>query len=117
MSKRDARLFLADMLESIEKIERYTASLDFEQFAADDLIVDAVTRNLEIIGEAARQIPGPIRRRYPEIAWRRVVGFRNIVIHEYFAVDLGIVWTIIRKNLPALKHALQNMLADLEQGG
>jgi uncharacterized protein with HEPN domain len=71
-------------------------------------------RNLEIIGEAARHIPETVRRRYPEVPWKRVVGLRNIVVHEYFAVDLEIVWTIIRENLPALKDTLQKMLTDLE---
>ncbi len=116
MSKRDVRLFLADMLESIEKIERYTRGLNFEQFAANDLVVDAVVRNLEIIGEAARRIPEALRQRYPDVPWRRVVGLRNVVVHEYFDVDLGIVWTIVRENLPTLKEFLRNMLADLGEG-
>jgi uncharacterized protein with HEPN domain len=114
MSKRKVRLFLADMLESIDKIQRYTAGVDFERFAGDDLLLDAVVRNLEIIGEAARHIPETVRRRYPEVPWKRVVGLRNIVVHEYFAVDVEIVWTIIRENLPALEDALQKMLTDLE---
>jgi len=110
MSKRKVRLFLADMLESIEKIQRYTAGVNFERFVSDDLLVDAVVRNLEIIGEAARYIPKTPRRPYPEFPWKRVVGLRNI----YFAVDLEIVWTIIRENLAALKDDLQKMLTDLE---
>jgi uncharacterized protein with HEPN domain len=88
--------------------------VDFERFAGDDLLLDAVVRNLEIIGEAARHIPETVRRRYPEVPWKRVVGLRNIVVHEYFAVDVEIVWTIIRENLPALEDALQKMLTDLE---
>lgn len=74
MSKRDIRLFLADMIESIEKIDRYTAGLTFERFADDDRTVDAVVRNLEIIGEAARQIPPAVQDRYPDIPWRRYNG-------------------------------------------
>lgn len=115
MSKRDVRLFVAGMLEGIARIERYTAGLDLEGFAADERTVDAVVRNLEIIGEAARQIPEAIRERYPDIPWRRVIGFRNIVVHEYFAVDVGIIWTIVRENLPALKTKLRQMLSDLER--
>ena len=114
MSKRDVRLFLADMLDSIGKIERYTAGMDFARFAEDERTVDAVVRNLEILGEAARQIPEEVRHRYPAIPWRRVVGLRNIVVHAYFAVDLEIIWTIIQENLPMLKQALQRMLADLD---
>lgn len=115
MSKRDARLLLQDMLESLEKIERYTAGLTFERFAQDDRTVDAVVCNLEVIGEAARQIPSEVRERYPEVPWRRVIGLRNVVVHEYFAVDVEIVWTVVRQSLPELKEALRRMMAELEE--
>lgn len=115
MSKRDARLLLQDMLESLEKIERYTAGLTFERFAQDDRTVDAVVRNLEVIGEVARQIPSEVRERYPEVPWRRVIGLRNVVVHEYFAVDVEIVWTVVRQSLPELKEALRRMMAELEE--
>ena len=115
MSKRDARLLLQDMLESLEKIERYTAGLTFERFAQDDRTVDAVVRNLEVIGEAARQIPSEVRERYPEVPWRRVIGLRNVVVHEYFVVDVEIVWTVVRQSLPELKEALRRMIAELEE--
>lgn len=115
MSKRDACLLLQDMLESLEKIERYTAGLTFERFAQDDRTVDAVVRNLEVIGEAARQIPSEVRERYPEVPWRRVIGLRNVVVHEYFAVDVEIVWTVVRQSLPELKEALRRMMAELEE--
>jgi len=75
MSKRKVRLFLADMLESIEKVQRYTAGVDFERFAGDDLLVDAVVPNLEIISEAARHIPETVRKHYPEVAWKRAPVF------------------------------------------
>ena len=112
MSKRDPRLFLTDMLESIEKIDRYTDGLSFDQFEASDMVLDAVVRNLEIIGEAARYIPPTLRERYTQIEWSRVVGFRNIVIHAYFAVDVEIVWTIATQRLPELEAVLQAMLQD-----
>jgi uncharacterized protein with HEPN domain len=94
MSKRDPRLFMTDVLEAIEKIEHYTSGLTFDQFEANEMVLDAVVRNLEIIGEATRCIPATLRERYTQIEWSHVVGFRNIVIHAYFAVDVEIVWTI-----------------------
>ncbi len=93
MYKRSPELFIQDMLEAIEKIERYTELVeDLEDFMKKDIVVDAVLRNLEIIGEAARNIPEEIRSKYPEIPWNRVVGLRNVVIHGYFVVDLEIIW-------------------------
>ncbi|WP_267461284.1 DUF86 domain-containing protein [Thermus thermophilus] len=77
--------------------------------------MDAVVRNLEVIGEAARQIPSEVRERYPEVPWRRVIGLRNVVVHEYFAVDVEIVWTVVRQSLPELKEALRRMMAELEE--
>ena len=100
------------MLESIEKIERYTDGLSFNQFEANEMVLDAVVRNLEIIGEAARHIPPTLRERDTQIEWSRVVGFRNIVIHAYLAVDVEIVWTIATQRLSDLKAVLKEMLQD-----
>lgn len=113
MSKRDVRLFVQDMLEAIDKIERYTSGLSFEQFEANNLVADAVVRNLEVIGEAVRHIPPNLLGRYPGVNWTRVVGFRNIVIHAYFDVDLQIVWTIATEGLPSLRVVLQQLVHDL----
>jgi uncharacterized protein with HEPN domain len=116
MSKRSPELFIQDMLEAIEKIERYTKSIeDPEDFKGKDIVVDAVLRNLEIIGEAARNIPIEIRSRYSEIPWNRVVGLRNVVIHGYFVVDLDIIWVIIKEQLPEFKEALLKMMEELEK--
>jgi len=115
MSKRNALLFVLDMLEAMAKVERYIAGLTYEAFAANDLVLDAVVRNLVIIGEAARHIPEELRKQYTDVDWRRVVGFRNIVIHEYFDVDPEIVWAIATQHLHDLKAALERMRADLEK--
>ena len=118
MSKRDPRLFMTDVLDAIEKIERYTSGLTFDQFEANEMVLDAVVRNLEIVGEATRYIPATLRERYTQIEWSRVVGFRNIVIHAYFAVDVEIVWTIATQRLSELKAVLTEMLEDYDlQGG
>jgi uncharacterized protein with HEPN domain len=106
MSKRPAELLLEDMREAIAKIERYTAGLDQAGFVADDKSVDAVVRNLEVIGEAARQLPEEFVRRYPRIEWRKIAGLRNRIVHDYFGLDLEIIWQILRSDLPALKRDL-----------
>ena len=106
MSNRSADLFLADIRESIARIERYTAGLDRAGFEADEKTVDAVVRNLEIIGEAARQLPEDFTQRNPQIEWRKIAGLRNRIVHDYFGLDLEIIWHIVRSDLPALKGNL-----------
>lgn len=115
MSKRDVRLFLNDMLEAINKVERYTAGLSFEGFASNEMVIDALTRNLEVIGEAAKHIPENLRAKYSTIDWKKVTGFRDIAIHAYFDVDLGIVWTIATQQLLDLKQLVIQMLQDLQK--
>ncbi|WP_258084431.1 HepT-like ribonuclease domain-containing protein [Thermococcus thermotolerans] len=112
MSKRDPCLFLGDMLEAINRIEEYTEVYEFEDFIRDRKTVDAVLRNLEIIGEAARYVPEEIKEEYSDIPWRRIIGLRNVVIHHYFGVDLNIVWRIIRFQLPELKESVEKMVEE-----
>lgn len=111
MSKRDYRLLLEDMLEAIHKIEVYTNKLNFQQFKNDSKTVDAVIRNLEIIGEAANQVPVEYQKKYENISWRRIVGLRNRIIHEYFGVDLEIIWKIVSEDIIQLKREVQNILS------
>lgn len=91
MSKRDKILILEDMLQSANKIKRYTDKLDYDTFIEDDKTIDAVVRNFEIIGEAANRIDPDFQTKNPEIEWKRIRGFRNRIIHEYFGVDYEIV--------------------------
>jgi uncharacterized protein with HEPN domain len=106
MSKRPVDLLLEDIREAIAKIERYTAGMDQAAFEADDKCVDAVVRNLEIIGEAARLLPQEVARQTPQIEWRKIAGLRNRIVHDYFGLDLQIIWQILRADLPALNRDL-----------
>ena len=110
MSKREPTLFLYDILECVAKIEKYVSGMSYDDFESDERTVDAVLRNLEVIGEAARHVPDQLRRMYPDIPWRKIVGLRNVVIHEYFGVDLEIIWEIITRDLPDLKNKIVSML-------
>lgn len=102
MSKRDTLLLLEDMLQSAQKIKRYVTSLDFDSFMSDDKTMDAVVRNFEIIGEAANRVDPDFRDSNPEIEWKRIRGFRNRIVHEYFGIDYEIVWQIIEEYLDEL---------------
>jgi len=108
-------MFVEDILEAMDKIERYVKGLTYERFAKDSMVVDAVIRNLEVIGEASRNIPEDAKEKYPDIPWRRMIGLRNIAIHEYFGVDFGIIWEIITKNLPETKPKIAAMLKSLNE--
>jgi uncharacterized protein with HEPN domain len=112
MPERDWTLRVHDMLESIAKIERYTAGLDLAAFERDERTVDAVLRNLEVIGEASVRIPERIRTDYSNVPWRQMRAIRNVVAHEYFGVNLPIIWETVTRRLPELKTALQALLAE-----
>jgi len=116
MSHRPVRQLLEDMLERIGRIQRHVAGLDRDAFLVDDKSSDAVVRNLEVIGEAAGRLPEEFRMRHGEIAWRRIVGLRNRIVHAYFDVDLELVWEIVRVELPELKARLQALLPDPGDG-
>jgi len=109
--RRDCRLYLDDILEAIAKIDRYSAGLSFEEFRDDDRTFDAVVRNLEIIGEASKNIPDPIRLRHPGVEWKRIAGLRDVVAHGYFGVDAEIVWDVVRSKLPHLREMIAAMAA------
>ena len=111
MPPREWRLRIEDILEAIRKIQRYVSGLSFDEFCADDKVVDAVVRNLEVIGEAARHIPPEIESRHPDLPWIAMRGMRNILAHEYFGVNLSILWHTIQQNLPPIIEKLDKILA------
>lgn len=102
MSKRDTNLLLSDIFDAAQKIKRYTKGMNYNSFSNDDKTIDAVVRNFEIIGEAANRIPEDYRIQHPEIEWKRIRGFRNRIVHEYFGIDYEIVWEISQSYLDEL---------------
>ena len=107
MSKRDPLLLLEDIMLAIQKISRYTLDMDHDAFLSDDLVLDAVARNLEIIGEAARQLPEDFRRAHTQIPWTQIGGLRNRIVHDYFGLDLEIIWEILQHDLPELEKQIR----------
>ena len=110
MSKRDNLLLLDDMLQSAQKIKRYTNDLDYASFLLDDKTIDAVIRNFEIIGEAANRVDPDFRDNNPEIEWKRIRGFRNRIVHDYFGVDHEIVWNIVETYLDEMIDWLDTII-------
>lgn len=108
--ERDWKMRVDDILACIQKIEAYTHDLTYEQFSVDNKTIDAVIRNLEIIGEAAGHIPLEIQEKYPEVAWLEMRGMRNIMAHEYFGLSLPIIWRAIEHDLQPLGRDLQMIL-------
>ena len=108
--KRDIKLYLNDVLNSINKIESFSKGLTKEKLLIDDLHQSAIIRQFEIIGEATKNIPIIFREKYPNIPWRDIAGFRDVMIHSYFRVDLDKVWKVIRDELPELKKKIQEVL-------
>ncbi len=109
MSNRPINLLLSDILESIDRVTQYIEGLSFDAFSDDQKSIDAVVRNLEIIGEAANRLPDEFKEKHPEVEWHKVVGLRNRIIHDYFGIDLEIIWQIIHSDLPALRQTLSKI--------
>lgn len=106
---RSWELFLRDMLEAAQKVIRYSGEREMEVFVADEMAYDATLRNLEILGEAAKNIPGEIRQLHPEVDWRGVAGLRDILAHAYFALDDETLWKIVRVDMPRLLDLLRQI--------
>lgn len=115
--KRDYTDYLNDMIENCDKAIRFLGDMDFEAFAADEEKAYAVVRALEIVGEAAQQIPKDLRKQYLEIAWEQASGMRNKVIHDYFGVDYLIIWDTVHLDIPVLREQVRKMLGELKSPG
>lgn len=109
---RDFKVYLDDILEAIDRI-RDTAGMDGNLFRSDLKTQDAVIRNLEIIGEAVRQIPDEVRQQSPAVEWRKISGLRDILIHQYFGIDLEIVWDIVSQKLDGFEPEIRRLVSVL----
>jgi uncharacterized protein with HEPN domain len=107
---RDESLYLGDIQDSCEKILRFTKGMAYKEFIHDELHFDAVLRNLEVIGEAVKHISDETRTAYPNVNWRKIAGFRDIVAHEYFGVNEETVWDIVKNQVPELLEIVKTML-------
>ncbi len=110
--KRDIGLFIEDILDSIRNIEEFSKKLNKDKFSTDILRQSAIIRQLEIIGEAVKNIPDSFREKYPNIAWKDIAGFRDVLSHSYFGVNLDRVWKIVEDDLPKLKEEIKKIKID-----
>ena len=111
MFEDKTQAFLNDILEAAKRITLYTDNIPYEAFLSDIKTQDAVVRNLEIIGEATKQIPDEIRQHAPHIPWKSITGMRDKLIHQYFGVNLDIVWNVVQDDLPKLVEAIESILS------
>jgi uncharacterized protein with HEPN domain len=112
---RDWRLYVEDTLDSTRKIQRYVAGLSRGEFVENDQVFDAVVRNLEIIGEAAKHLDPEVRARMPNIEWRRIVRFRDVIAHHYFGLDVDIIWDVVSMKLADLQSTCLVALASADE--
>ena len=114
---RDALLYLEDIAQAAEKIDRSVSQLSFDAFCANDVVFDAVLFNLQVIGEAAKKLPDPVKAAMPEVEWSDAARFRDIIAHHYFALDAQIVWDVVRNRIPEIRVAARTLLARLDEEG
>ncbi len=108
MSK-DSKIYLDDILQAIERIEGYTRNMNLQKFSQNHMAIDAVIRNLAIIGEAVKNLPSEIKKKYPETEWGKIAGLRDILVHKYSEVKIEIIWDIITNKILPLKEAVEKI--------
>ena len=113
MSERKPSAYINDILKCISHIDKYTSAINFNEFAADFMVVEACLYNIQVIGEAVTKLPDEIKESEPQIPWALIKGMRNRLIHEYFGTDLQLVWNVIKNKLPSFQTELKEMHASL----
>jgi Uncharacterized conserved protein len=112
---RDSTQFLLDILESIDDIEEFIKGIEFNEFSNDKKTIYAVMKALEIIGEASKNIPDTLKNEHSEVPWKLMAGIRDKVVHGYFVVDLPIIWSTVKKDVPSLKEPLEEILEEIKK--
>ncbi|MGE8204625.1 HepT-like ribonuclease domain-containing protein [Heyndrickxia sp. NPDC080065] len=112
--QREPKVFLEDILSSAIKVEKYTRGLSFEDFIDNDLVYDAVIKNILVIGEATKNIPKDIRQSNPHIEWRKMAGMRDMMIHGYFSINFQIIWDVVQNKIPEFKQQIEQLLSELD---
>lgn len=109
MRRKNPKIFLEHILKSIEEIEKNARYISGDEFFDSVTIQDAVVRRLEIIGEAVKNLPNSFKNKHPEIPWKKIAGTRDVLIHEYFGVDIELVWKVVKNDIPKLKKQISGL--------
>lgn len=113
MKNKEYGDYIQDIYDSIEEVGEFVAEMTFEEFSKDRKTINAVIRSIEVIGEASKNIPNSLKEKYPDIPWKKMAGMRDKLMHEYFGVDLEIIWQVIKQDLPLLKALIKKILSEI----